>query len=251
MIQREYEALIQDVLDGTATPAEVEKLQAWLEVNELGRTRRRELERVFQTLGRVPSAEAPAGLRDAVLSALEAQAPAAESVRGRAAGSRRWFVPRVRLAYVLAAGIAAGAVGVGALTGVMGPIGPGGEPSVTGTMMPSGPPASGAVRRAWKAGETRIEAVAWRAGMARMVAVHIRGGEPAEVELRFDPGELSPGAVRQSGAAGTVQVEAGRVTVRGGNRTGYTFEFQGAQAAPIQVTLRAGGVTTSGELPTP
>lgn len=250
MNQREYESLIQEVLDGTATPQEVEKLEAWMEHSELGRTRRREMESVFQALGRVPSAEAPAELKQAVLGALEARA-ASRTVRGGAQGSRTWFGPRVRLAYVFAAGIAAGAVTMGALTGVL-PPGPAGEPTVSGSMMPSTAPTPEAVRRSWKAADARIEAITWRAGKARLVAVQIRGGESAEVELTFDPGELSAGSVRQTGASAAVEVEPGTVKVRGGDRGEYTIEFPEADAsAPIHVAVRSGGTTTLGELPAP
>ena len=249
MNERDYESLIQEVLDGTATPQEVEKLEAWLAHNELGRTRRRELESVFQALGRVRPAEAPAELKQAVLSTLEARA-AGGTVRGGARGSHGWFGPRTRLAYVFAAGLAAGAVSVGALTGVLPPVGPEGETS--GTMMPSTAPAAEALRRSWKAGDARIEAITWRAGKARLVSVQIRGEGAAEVELTFDSSELTAGSVRQAGASAAVEVEPGTVKVRGENRGEYTIEFPEAGAsAPIQIAVRSGGATTLGELPAP
>ncbi len=40
MIEREYEDLMQEVLDGNATPEQIERLEAWLSRSEAGRARR-------------------------------------------------------------------------------------------------------------------------------------------------------------------------------------------------------------------
>jgi hypothetical protein len=256
MIEREYEALIQDLLDGQATPRDVERLEAWLASSDAGRTRRRELEGVFQILERVRSVEAPPDLRDRVLESLQTRAEArlspGERGGARIRPPRTLFGYRVKLAYVLAAGIAAGAVGLGALTGVLRTTGPGRDPSISGSMMPAVPPASGAVRLALSAGEARMEAVTWRVGKARLVAVVLRGGEPAGIELQFDPGSLSVGAVRQGRYPLPLASEAGKLVFQTQIGGDYMLEFtEHEPEAAIQVILRVGHLSTAGVLAAP
>ena len=249
MIEREHEQLIQDVLDGQATPAQAERLKAWLSTNEEGRTRMRELESLFATLDRVPFAELPEGLANEVEQAIRARAASRGAAVGRLPAGG--FAPRMRLGVVFAAGIAAGVIGWGALTGVLNPGAPGRE-RVVGSMMPAAAARAGAVQGAWKAGQARVEGVTWRVGKARWVTVQVRSGEPVEIELRFDPGALSPAAVRQSDPAARVVVDAGRIVLGSPAAGEFSVEFgeQGV-ATPIQVTVRAGEASAAGELPAP
>ncbi len=253
MIEREYEELIQDVLDGPSTPEQMARLEAYLAGSEAGRTRRRELELVFGALRRVEMVEAPADLRQQVLVALRARAVPAPGRSPARAGIRRWLAgPHIRLAYVFAAGLAAGSIGFGALSGVL--TWPPGEPAVTGTMMAPRPttPAAGAARRVWVAGMTRVEAVSWRVANSRLAAFQIRGAGEAQIELEFDARSLSPVGVRQTHPGGSrVQLEPGRVAVLGQDRGEYTIEFLDSEEAgpPIRVTIRSGGTTAQGDLP--
>jgi len=248
VIDREHERLIQDVLDGTASPAEVERLNAWLDKNELGRTRMRELESMFSTLGRVPAAEAPAGLREGVLNVLQSRATAGEA--GPSPPILRSILgSRARLGFVFAAGLAAGAVTVGVFTGAIPPVAPGSS-GVSGTMMP--PSSANRVQVcALGVAATRVQAMAWRTHDGRRVSLEIQGQGPAEIELSFDASRLSVRTFHQNLPTGAVESRPGRVLVRG--RGGeFSIDFVGADAsAPIHVELRSGAESTAGELEAP
>jgi AcrR family transcriptional regulator len=248
MIDREFERRIQDVLDGLATPAEAEQLKAWLARSEEGRTRLRELEGLFATLDRVPFAEMPNGLATEIEQAIRARAALQPQGRTQPA---RMPANRMRLAMVFAAGIAAGVIGWGALTGILNP-GSLGHERVVGTMMPQSPPRAGTVQRTWSSGGTRYEAVVWRVGKSRWLRLSVHGRSPSEVELRFDPTALSPAAVRQSDPPASVVLEPGRILIRVTRRGEFTLEF-GEQSASgaIEVIARAGNGSVSGQLPTP
>jgi anti-sigma factor RsiW len=248
MIERDEERLIQDVLDGQATPADAARLEAWLGTSEEGRTRKRELEELFAVLDRVPFAELPEGLASEVEEAVRARAAS-----GKRTGvhERRLGMPRMRLALVFAMGIVAGVIGWGAVTGILNPSGPGRE-RVVGTMMPTPVPGEGAVRRSWSAGDTRIAAVAWRAGTSRWVRIEVEGNTPANVELGFDSAQLSPVAVRQSDPAARVVLDAGRIMIRVAAHGEFTFEFgERATGGPIQVIARGATGSIEEQLPSP
>jgi anti-sigma factor RsiW len=248
MIERDDERRIQDVLDGQASPAEVERLNAWLATSEEGRTRMRELEGLFATLHRVPFVEMPQGLTNDVQQAIRARAASQEKVRKPVVltGGRL----RMRLAMVFAAGIAAGVIGWGALTGILNPEGPGRE-GVVGTMMPTTPPPAGTVSRSFSAGSMRIESVVWRSGSSRWLRLRVEGA-PADVELRFDPVGLSPATVRQSEPSARVVMDSGRVLIQAQAPSEFTLEFgERTRSETIQVTARAGSHRISDRLPSP
>ncbi len=248
MIDRDHEQLIQDVLDGQATAAQQARLEAWLATNEEGRTRMRELEGLFATLDRVPFAELPVGLASEVEQAIRARAPS------RAPAFRRpsWVAaPRMRLAMVFAAGIAAGVIGWGALTGILQP-GGAGRGSLVGTMMPATPAPRASRSKNWSAGGTNVEATTWRAGTSRWVQLVVAGRAPAEVELRFDASLLSPVAIRQSDPSARVAVDPGRILIRVPSRGRFTFELgQPGPAGSIRVIARAADGSFSETLPSP
>jgi anti-sigma factor RsiW len=248
MIERDYERLIQDVLDGQASPAEVQRLNAWLATSEEGRTRMRELEGLFATLHRVPFVEMPQGLTNDVQQAIRARAASRENVRKPVAltGPRL----KMRLAMVFAAGIAAGVIGWGALTGILNPEGPGRE-RLVGTMMPSGPPRAGTVSRSWSSGSLRVESVVWRSGSSRWLRLRVEG-PPADVELRFDPEALSPATVRQSEPSARVVINPGRIQIQAQPPGDFTLEFgERTRSEAIQVTARAGKQMVADRLPSP
>lgn len=249
MIDREHEQLMQDVLDGAASPAEVERLEHWLAGNELGRTRMRELEGIFSTLGRVPAAEAPAGLKEEVLSVLQSRARPDEVRRARP-HLRSWFAPRARLGFAFAAGLAAGAVVMGISTGVIPPVAPGSGPGVSGTMIPT-QATHGRIERTLMAPTARLQAVTWRTSDGRRVSLGFQGSGPVEIELTFDASRLSLSTIHQTQPAGAVESRPGRVLVQG-QAGELSLDFaNGDASAPIHVELRSGGGSAAAELPAP
>jgi anti-sigma factor RsiW len=249
-IDLEHERMMQDRLDGTASPAEVERLEAWLATNELGRTRMRELERLFSTLERVPAAEAPAGLREDVISALQARAGRIAPRRSSVA-QRSWLGPQARLAYVFAAGLAAGAVVMGVVTGVIPPVAPGTGSGVSGSMIPARAP-SASVERTVAAGDAQVKVIVWRAGSVRRLSLSLAGGVPAGIELTFDSGRLTAGSLRQGQPTAGIQIAPGRVLIQGQASGEFSLEFDDSgSSAPIHLELRAGGASAAAELPAP
>ena len=254
MIEREYEDLIQEVLDGDATPAQIERLEMWLASSAEGRARRKELEGMFQALRKVPSIEPPTELKDDVLRALRTR-PA----RGPATRSAWSWSPasRLRPAFVFAAGLAAGAIGYGAMTQL--PSWPPGDFSVTGTMMPSkaSQPGADAVRRAWSAGPSQVEAISWRTADSRVAAFQVRKGE-ARIEIEYDPAQLVLVGIDQMGAgASLIHAGPGKLVVSGENRGEFTVggEFTvewrqlGSDSPSPRVTVLSGAASAQSDLP--
>jgi hypothetical protein len=249
MIDREHEQLMQEVLDGTASPPEVERLEVWLAGNELGRTRMRELEGIFLTLGRIPAAEAPAGLREGVLNVLQPRAAVGKTLHPRP-HLRSWFGSRARVGFAFAAGLAAGAVVVGVFTGIIPPVAPGSGPGVSGTMMPA-PASPSRVERTLAVPAARVQAMAWRTNDGRRVSLVLQGSGPAEIELSFDASRLSVRTLYQAHPAGVVESRPGRVLVHGQGGE-FSLDFSAVDAsAPIQVELRSAGGSAAVELPAP
>lgn len=242
MVERELDGLIQDVLDGVATPAEAARLEMRLQQDAAARERYAELTLVFGAMSRSRRFEAPPELKSRIVRALAPGAPGLKVVP--AVESRRRF----RLAYIFAAGLAAGVIATGALTGFWKTPGPG-APAVLGTMAPS--EAVGTAR--WQAGSAQVESRIWRSAGSRFASFRVDKGD-AGIELAFDPTALSCVAFRPAPGAQGATLEPGRVVFLGMERTETLVELRelpGKSNAPLRVTIRAGGETTSGQLPAP
>jgi hypothetical protein len=247
MIEREYEDLMQEVLEGDATPAQIERLEGWLSRSEAGRARWKELEGMFQVLRRVPDVEPPGDLKEGVLRALRTR-PGSE----RAGAARPWNRgSHFRPAFIFAAGLAAGVIGYGAVSRL--PSWPPGDASVMGTMMPSRttPPAAEAVRRSWSAGQSLVEAISWQTSDSRLAVFQVREGE-ARIEIAYDPTQLSLVGIGQTHArTSLVQAEPGKLVVSGNNRSEFTVEWRriAADSAAPRITIQSGTASAQGELP--
>ncbi|HXL14664.1 MAG TPA: hypothetical protein VN972_01150, partial [Methylomirabilota bacterium] len=135
---RELERLMNDQLDGTATPEESERLSRALESREDVRSEYRKLGGVFAALSRIEMEEPPASLKQGVLRAIraiEADAGARQSwldsilalVRGRAG---------FRYAYSFATGAALGVLAFALLSGNLATRPGADSRAFTGTMAP-------------------------------------------------------------------------------------------------------------------
>ena len=248
MPEHELDHLIQDVLDGVATPEQTARLEERLRRDPALEERQRELQGLFEALRRVPRVEAPTDLRNRILRALPTNAPGVRTTS--TAGPAR-----LRLAWVFVAGLAAGIVGAGALTGLWKASVPGIPQPVAGSMAPPGAPSAGPHARSasWSLEQTTVDAVAWRVGESRLARFQVRGG-PAEIELRFDPAGLAPTAFRQAPlGVSPVQMEAGRVVFQASSGGEYSIEFleSGSPSPPLGVTVRAEGREAKGDLAAP
>jgi hypothetical protein len=133
MNDRSLDEIIQDVLEGVATPDETARLRERLAADPSSVARRRELEEIFEALARMRMEESPVDLRERVMSALATEplehrapvnGPIAAPGAGRAPAVRShpspgWLTtwraalarrPAWTLAYGLLAGVALGAL---------------------------------------------------------------------------------------------------------------------------------------------
>jgi anti-sigma factor RsiW len=240
MIAPEYEQLIQDVLDGVATPEEASKLERWLLTNEAGRARQRELASLFATLARVPLAEAPLDLGRSALAGIVASN---ERGASRATGNpflgswRAQTMRRPALAFAMpfAAGLALGVLALGAWTGSFGP-GPAHDRIDTaGSMSPD----AGAASDTWTLGRSEIAVRSWNAGDSRFASIRVTGIDPISLELSFDPSRLHPVGLRLSGPGEVVaSVSPGVIVLHPGLDSSYLLEFRPASSdVRVQVTM--------------
>ena len=252
----EIDRLLQEMLDGGATPDEVKRVESLLAASPDGRERRRELEQLFLTLNRTPLADPPADLRESVLRRIRALPAPASADTGWFAAARAAVVrrPALGIAFPFAAGVAIGVLALSAWTGHLGPGAPGTSLPVTGTMMSpdSAPPAAGEHRREWQWGATRVVLEATRRGESTVARIECREATGVEILFTFDPTTTSLSALRRTPpAGGTMGLEAGTLTLRLEGDTDDTFEFHQPAAAgvPIHVSIRTPGGSAQEDLP--
>lgn len=236
MIAEHDERLIQDVLEGEATVAQIADHKRLMETSVEFRARHEEMGEVFRQLSASPAVGPPAGMHDDIVRAI-----AAES---RASAPRPAGVRRRGLTPVLGAFLAGAAAAALIVVSVM--RGPGasrfsGGAQVSGTMAPV-ESALGTVlsRGSIDAGGGRIDLVTRRAGPEAWLEVRTRLVRPVDVEIVFPADGLGVTGARWSGPpAGRLTVNAGHV-VLGGMTSGdlvLTFIARGASDAPVQVRV--------------
>jgi hypothetical protein len=228
MMDRELEALIQDTLDGTATPEQIKHLEAKLAASETAQSRRREMESVFTHLKGVPSEAAPADLRYSVLRELSR---GQRSKRRSLASLSSRFAPLAlaRVAIPFAFGIAVGVIGFSLVTN------PGRVPgNVAGTMMPAG---SRVIQVGAGAGRVRITGE--HPGATQILHI-VAASEVDAIELEFDPAVTRATAVRNDDPShGTVEMSDRGIVLRPEGNGAFTIELlQSGHGAPLSVALR-------------
>lgn len=246
MPEHEFDHLIQDVLDGVATPEQAARLEERMRRDPALVERRRELEDLFEALRRVPRVEAPPDLRNSILRALPTNAP---GVRTTSTAGRTGL----RIAWIFAAGLAAGIVGAGALTGLWKTPAPDGAPPTVGSMGPRAVATGPAPSSSWTLGQTTVDAATWRTGSSRLAKFQVRGGA-AEIEVSFDPARLSPIAFHQAPhRISPARIEPGRVLIQGSDGGEYSIEFleSGIPGPALRVTVRGDGREAKEDLAAP
>lgn len=238
MTHAELDALVQEVLDGTATAEQRARLEAHLASTPADAARRRELEHVFTLLRGVPMAEAPSGLRQSVLRRLGPAREAGVGI-GRPRGA---FALRgtLRLALPFALGFAAGAIAFVGWTG-----GPGRElgGEAVGTMMPAG----GNGGETLRAGSMQVSVRGQRSGDRQVLRIGVESARrPDEIEIGFDPASTRLASLRQADArAGEIEAAPGRVRLLPERDGTYVVELVHQDpGARVELVLRSGGDTT-------
>jgi hypothetical protein len=238
----DLERLMNDALDGVATPEEEAWLRARLEHDSAAREQYRQLEEVFAVLGKVPLETPPPELRAGV-SRVISVGHGALGPRRRGQGwldSLRTFVarrPAVGAAYAFAAG--AVTVGIAALAFVRGP---GAGLPVSGTMT-NPPEALGTVieSKENQVGEARFQIRTRHVSQGIGLELDVRSTGPTETLLEYDPSAVDARTLRWSPPA-DVQASSGwaRLSATANARFLVLLEGHGDRRAEIHVTLRAG-----------
>jgi len=242
-----FDELAHAALDGTATPQQRTALDARVSSDPAARERWLDLETANRALKQVRPVEPPLDLKPAIMRAIHAERRAALT-SGEASGVRE------RLGRALGLRLAS-AFAVGAVAGVLiWPLVGGnrsgyGNLATSGTMMPE--PGSATIDRLSLAAGTAtltIELVAMPHGVG--ARIEARAGGDAEIVLEHDATlkakslrDIEAQPLRAAFAPGQVGLE-----FAGEMRCTVLLEGAHASARPVRVTLRAGGMTSTGEL---
>lgn len=256
MKDRELERLMNEQLDGTATPEDSDRLNRALESREDVRAEYRKLGGVFAVLSQVGMEDAPASLKQGVLRTIR-ERESAPSREGWLESIAAFFRgrPAFRYAYSFAAGAALGVLAFALLTGNL-MTRPGSDlRPFTGTMAP---PNAASYQRIssrdfpLRGGRVQAETLSGRGGiLARIDAQAPRG---TEIIVSFDPGDWSAEAVRQNPAGNEVLLGFGRLSVRmqtlGESQYLLYLARRGPAGSPLRIAIHSPDGLIHGELET-
>lgn len=235
MIADLHERLIQDVLEGTATPAQVAEVERLRHTNPEFAARHDELATVFRVLDE-PAPALPPGLHDEIMRAVAAE-PRAAVVPARR---------RIPAFVTFLAGAAAASVVLMTLLqgGATGPAGSPGS-SLSGTMAPAArAPGAVVARVALDATGGRIDVVATRNGSQVRVAIHARCSRTTTLTLDYPPAALDVQALGWANPARDVAIAGGRMTLAVANDdVEITFHAHTDVDAPIRLDAEGAGAT--------
>jgi len=255
---RELERLMNDQLDGTATPEESERLSRALESREEVRSEYRKLGGVFAALSRIEIEDPPASLKEGILRGIranDAEEGAKQSwldsilalVRGRAG---------FRYAYSFAAGAALGVLAFALLSGNLATRAGSDSRSFTGTMAPFAAERSyqHIGRRDFNLRDGRVltETLAGPDGL--LVRVDADTPVGSELVLSFDPADWSAVGVRQQTTGNEVMLGMGRLSVRmqriGQSQYLLYLARRGPAGSPLRIAIHSPDGYLQGELET-
>ncbi|HYQ89683.1 MAG TPA: hypothetical protein VEU09_08660 [Candidatus Binatia bacterium] len=255
---RELERLMNDQLDGVATPEDSERLSRILESREDLRVQYRGLGGVFSALSRLDMEEPPASLKQGILRAIrsgDVASPARESwlrsipafFRGRGG---------FRYGYSFAAGAALGVLAFAVISGnLMTRPGADSRP-FTGTMAPQF--SDGVYRHiqshdfVLRNGHVLAEVLSETEGLVVRITADVPLG--SDVVVSFDPAAWGAGAVRQDQAGNEVMLGSGRLSIRmqrlGQSQYLLYLARKGPAGSPIRIAIDSPDGSAQGELET-
>ncbi len=251
MNRNELDRLIQDELEGLATPEARERLRQILAGSEEARSRREELAAVFQALDQVVRERAPVEIEEGVLAAIAADHETAAARRSRTDTARaarpRWAGPGWAAPFL--AGAVAGGLVIALVAGPLGLRGRTGLP-VSGTL----PPPEAEAPRTGVPGLSRdgLPAVRQVAGGVQVRFAAPRGAG-SELTLAYDPQALAPLALRWARAGNhraTLEPGLVRLELAEGDQGVLTLAPLRAGDAAIRFTTRGVSGTVQGTLHT-
>ena len=220
MDRNRLQELIQADLDGALSPSERAELARALLQDHDARRLQREFRRTDQLLRDIPTAEAPAGLRDEILAARGLQA------QPEVSGRPRYSQPFYRIAAVVLVGVLI--VGISELLrDSNGPV-----PNLQGSLR-----AAPQDHLSLRADDVEVRASLMRVGSKLRLELNSTATIASEVVAMIDPAMMA--LVGNSGEA-QLTTTNGQVTVRLAPGSQFSvLEFSGA--APIHLELRSDG----------
>jgi len=251
MNDRELRQLMNNQLDGVATPEESERLRRALDSREDLRSEYRKLGGVFGVLSRVDMEEPPPDLKQNVMrevrrrAAVPSRISRLDSIR---AAFRGWS------AYSFAAGAALGVLAFALLTGnFTTPPGTDVAP-YTGTMArPSGPVSYHRISSryfALRTGKVLVEVLSGSDGYLARIATTAPPG--TGLVLSFDPAAWDVEGLRQRQAGNEVMLGFGRLSVRirqfGESQYLLYLARKGPAGSPLRIVIQSPDEYVSGEL---
>jgi|GEM_PF-1909350 anti-sigma factor RsiW len=255
---RELERLMNDQLDGVATPEDSERLNRALESREDARLLYRKLGGVFTGLSRLEMEEPPASLKQGVLRAIQAMGepvPARESWLHSITALFRER-PGFGRVYPFAAGAALGVLAFAVLTGnLMTRPGVDSRP-FTGTMAPL--PLDGVYRHigshdfVLRDGHVLAEVLSGKEGLVARITAKAPLG--SSLVVSFDPAGWSATGVRQDRVGNDVMLGTGRLSIRmltlGQSQYLLYLARKGPAGSPLRIAIQSPDGSAQGELDT-
>lgn len=258
MNDHELKRLMNDQLDGVATPQDSERLNRALESSEDARAEYRKLGGVFTSLSRAPMEEPPGDLKQNVMRAIRRRSTAAPAREGwlETIASAFRGRPAFRYAYTFATGAALGVVAFAVISGNLTSragidLGP-----VTGTMAAPLDEATyqriGSRDFKLEGGRVLVETLSAKGGILARITMQAPAG--TDMTVLFDPDAWGAVAVRQEPAGNEVMLGFGRLSVRiqrfGQSQYLLYLARRGPAGSPLRIAIHSPDGTVHGELET-
>jgi len=216
MIDDQDERLLQDELDGVASPQGSRRLRERLAQNTEVRARRQELQRVTHALDQVRMEEVPTDFKDGVMAAIAAAEHPSPARTGWLQSPGGAFRGRPVLAWVypFLAGAVSGGLLIALVTGNLAPRARTDLP-VIGAMLPGSDRGTLVDHRELRLGTARFALETRRAADGVRVGFDVAQGRGAELTMEFDIAALQPVGLRwERPGRQQAELEAGTVRLR-------------------------------------
>ncbi len=247
MIDPRHEELLHKQLDGEATPAEEAELERLLADHGELRSRREELERLFGVLASTPAVVPTEGFAERILRGVRAL-PAYRPREPWTAALVRFFQPGWRPAAYFAAGALAAVALVAAFAPRLS------LEDSAGTLLPEAHFVRGRVADRQvvqlQDGSATFRLRTAAAGIV-WLEMDVRTESPLDVQLTFDPAELTPTGISFAPAGAHVVMDAALVHFENAARGDYRAAFsQRSAAAAVSIRVADGSKVVDTRLQT-
>jgi hypothetical protein len=244
MTESAFDRLIDEVLDGSASPADERRLRERMARDPGLKGRYEEMEGVFQVLGHWSASEAPTELRSAVMRQIGERARRREVSTDWAIGLRAALRGTVaRQGLVFASGVLVGAFALGLVRGGVGPAGR--DLPVTGSLPVTGTRAPEATRL----DVAGLSLTAMAGSDSELLSVALSGQADGPFEIAWRPqDDLDVLGIERLRDGQTITLGPDRVMVdaRGAVAFRLTFRRTGPLERPFELMVRSGDRTARG-----